>query len=91
MKKIIKLIIMAVSDRSLLLGDERGETLTAGSDVVQDVLDAAAGVHGQGAYLVVEIPSVGVKILNILKGWRQINHREAEVVPGTTDLSTARG
>ena len=61
--------VIAVSDRSLLLRNERGKTLTAGSDVVQNVLDAAPRVHGQSAYLVVEIPSVGVKILNVLKYW----------------------
>ena len=34
--------------------DQTGKTLTAGSDVLEDVGHAAPGVHGEGAYLVLK-------------------------------------
>ena len=54
---------VCTAHRPLLLGDEGGEALAARPDVVQDVLDAAAGAHRQRADLVVELSRVGVNIL----------------------------
>ena len=47
--------------------DQTGETLAAGSDVLEDVRHAAASVHREGAHLLVKVSRSCIKIRQLLR------------------------
>ena len=65
-RKFSKLYLVYPDHLSFLMRDQTGETLTAGSDVLEDIRHAAPGVHRERPHLLVEVPRCSVQVRQLL-------------------------